>query len=122
MNFIVVKLFNLSASISLSIKWAAILLAYLIGLLFESIVIMGVGLYVARCFTPSGSSVLFFFHSFSHWANQYITWQVKKSVLNKNTVGVGGESNAGKKGRDSDAFHLYLPGELLFILQDLAHP
>ena len=46
--------------------------------------------------------------------------QVEKSVLNKNIVAVGRESQGSGKARESDAFHLYLPSELLFILQDLA--
>lgn len=42
MNSVVVRLFTPSASVSLSIKWAATFLVYLLGLLFESIVVIGV--------------------------------------------------------------------------------
>lgn len=41
-NSVVVKPFTLPALVSLSMKWAAALLAGLLGLLFESVVIIGV--------------------------------------------------------------------------------
>ena len=68
---------------------------------------------------PRGFRVRSFF-LFTHWANKCIMCQVEKSVLNKNIVAVGRESQGSGKARESDAFHLYLPSELLFILQDLA--
>lgn len=40
MNSVVVRLFTHSASVSLSIKWAATFLVYLLGLLVESVVVI----------------------------------------------------------------------------------
>ena len=61
----------------------------------------------------------FLIHSFVHWAHPSIHVRWRNCSEEQNRVGYEGSQGAGREGT-LNAFHRYLPGELLFILQDFA--